>query len=80
MAFRGDELALAVDLQRAVARVTLAARRLHREECIAADRDIKRIAGRLHRTLREVDPGCAILHEADALARAAKTTRAHAGH
>ena len=46
-AFGGDELAAGVDLQRAVARVALAARRLHGQERVAADRDVERIAGLL---------------------------------
>src|SRR6185312_15387620 len=40
--FRGDELALAVDLERAVARVAFAARGLHGEKRIAADRHVER--------------------------------------
>jgi hypothetical protein len=44
---RGHELALVVDLQRAVAGVALAARRLHHQEAVAVDRDVERVAGLL---------------------------------
>ena len=71
---------MAVDLQRAVARVAFAARRLHGEEGVAADRDVERIAGLLHRALGEVEPGRAVLHEADAAVVAAKLVRARDRH
>ena len=65
VALAGDELAVAVDLQRAVAGVALAARRLHDQEAVAVDRDVERIAGLLHRALAQIEPGRAVLHEAD---------------
>ncbi len=42
----GHELALGVDLQRAVAGVALAARGLHDQEGVAVDGDVERVAGR----------------------------------
>ena len=48
---------LRVDLQRAVAGVALAARRLHHQEAVAVDGDVERIAGLLDRALAEVVPG-----------------------
>ena len=50
----GDELALRVDLERAVAGVALAARRLHREEALAVDGDVERVLGVLERALRQM--------------------------
>ena len=45
IAVGGDQLAGGVELQRAVAGVALAARRLHRQEAVAVDRDVERVAG-----------------------------------
>src|SRR5581483_355184 len=52
----GHQLAAGVDLQRAVARVALAARRLHHQEGVAVDRYVERIAGALQRALAHVVP------------------------
>ena len=60
----GDELALIVDLQAAVAGVALAGRRLHHQEAVAVDRDVERVLGLLGRALREIVEGAAVLHVA----------------
>src|SRR6185312_11854520 len=70
VAFAGDELARGVDLQRAVARVTLAPRGLHREEARAINGDVERIARALDGPLAHVVPDAAVAHEADAAAAA----------
>src|SRR5262249_30094483 len=57
VAVTGDELALRVDLEGAVARVTLAARRLYHEEGVAIDGDVERVASWTHRTGVEIAPG-----------------------
>src|SRR5215471_14477753 len=66
VAVAGDELALGIDLEGAVARVAFAARGLHHEEGIAVDGDIERIAGRADRAGAVIAPGGAVLHEAHA--------------
>jgi hypothetical protein len=68
----GDELALRVDLERAVAGVALAARRLHHKEGVAFDRDVERVAGLLDAALGHVVPGLAVLHEAHPAQRAGR--------
>src|SRR5258708_7125547 len=50
----GDELALRVDLHRAVAGVSFAGGGLHDQESLAVDRDVERVAGRLHGACTEV--------------------------
>src|SRR6185437_6652965 len=69
IAFRGHQLAGGVDLERAVARVALAARCLHREETVAVDGDVERIAGALHAAGVHVVPDAAVAHIADARTR-----------
>ena len=66
IALAGDELTVVVDLHRAVAGVTFAARCLHEQEPVAVDGHVQRIAGLLERTLAHVVPGRAVLHEAHA--------------
>src|SRR5262249_18530782 len=73
-----DELALAIDLQGAVAGVALALRRLHRQEGVAVDGHVERAAGLLDRALAEVVPGGAVEHEAQAAVGAGEAIRA--GH
>src|SRR5580698_9210477 len=65
VAFAGDELAGGIGRERAVSGIALAARRLHRQIALAVDRDVERIAGALDGAGAEIDPGGAILHEAD---------------
>src|SRR5204863_6669760 len=50
VAVAGDELALGIQREGAVARVALARRRLHHEEAVALDRSVERVAGALDRT------------------------------
>src|SRR4029077_203820 len=72
IAFAGDELAGGVGRERAVSGIALAARRLHHQITLAVERDVERIAGVLDGARAEVDPGGAILHEADAAVFAGK--------
>ena len=65
IASRRHELALIVDLQSAVAGITLAGCGLHNQETAAIDRDIERVLGLLGGTLREVLEAAAVEHEAD---------------
>src|SRR5262249_31367648 len=71
----GHELALGIDLERAVAGVALAARGLHHEEGIAIDGDVERVAGRPDRAGGKIAPGGAILHIAHAPVGALKAGR-----
>src|SRR5580700_2867598 len=72
IAFAGDELAGGVGRERAVSGIALAARRLHHEITFAVERDVERVAGVLDGARAEIDPGGAILHEADAPIAAGK--------
>src|SRR5262249_36189038 len=65
----GDEFAVGVAGEGAVARVTLPARRVDDEEAVARNGNVKRAAGVLQRALREIGKRCAILHEGDAAIR-----------
>src|SRR5439155_19207235 len=62
VAVLGDEIPLAVEAERTLPRVALAARRGDHEEPLARDGDVERIAGRAHGALREVADRLALGH------------------
>src|SRR5207249_12131903 len=57
-----SEIPLAVEAERTLPRVALAARRGDHEEPLARDGDVERIAGRAHGALREVADRLALGH------------------
>ena len=76
IAFARHEFAGGAAREGAVPRVAFARRRIDDEETLAADRNVKRVAGLRQRSLREIGNRCAVLHEGHTAVGERKTIRA----